>query len=230
MVDWRTANPYLRIAIAVALLAVASAAAWLMYDAGYFDRKTLAAVAEAQGYWAIGTLIGAMILAVVVGPIPTIPITMASGLVFGPLAGFAIAWAGAMLGATASFWIARGAGQPLVERLAGRPVALCPNCSQLLLFWVVVGCRLFPFISFALVSYSAGLTAMTTFAFLLATGLGMAPMTLLFVTLGASVAIDPLWAAIATATAVGLVALIPWAIERWNPFGLRDIFRQSRAD
>jgi len=57
-----------------------------------------------------------MIVAVIIGPIPKVPISVASGLVFGPFLGFLYSMFGALIGAAASFWIAREAGRPLVER------------------------------------------------------------------------------------------------------------------
>ncbi len=41
-------------------------------------------------------------------------------------------------------------------------------------------CRLLPFVSFDLVSYAAGLTSMSFGAFMLATGIGQLPATLIY--------------------------------------------------
>ncbi len=216
----------LRVASVLLILGFMAWAGWVLHDAGHLSRAGLIALAEDRGAFAPVILVGAMILAVIVGPIPTVPISIASGLLFGPVAGFAYAWAGAMIGAGASFWLARLAGRPLIERLAGSHVAFCPYCSDRLLFWIVFGCRLLPVISFALVSYGAGLTAMTTRAFLIATGLGMIPMTALYIAVGTSLAIDPVWAAVGGAIAVAFVLAAPWLVERFNPFGLRDLLRR----
>lgn len=216
----------LRVASVLLILGFMAWAGWVLHDAGHLSRAGLIALAEDRGAFAPVILVGAMILAVIVGPIPTVPISIASGLLFGPVAGFVYAWAGAMIGAGASFWLARLAGRPLIERLAGSHVAFCPYCSDRLLFWIVFGCRLLPVISFALVSYGAGLTAMTTRAFLIATGLGMIPMTALYIAVGTSLAIDPVWAAVGGAIAVAFVLAAPWLVERFNPFGLRDLLRR----
>lgn len=216
----------LRVAGVVVILGIMAGVGWLLYDAGHLSRAGLIALAEDQGALAPFILMGAMILAVIVGPIPTVPITIASGLLFGPLVGFAYAWGGAIIGAAASFWLARLAGRPLIERLAGGHVAFCPRCSDRLLFWIVFGCRLLPVISFALVSYGAGLTAMTLRAFLIATGLGMIPMTALFIAVGTSLAVEPVWAAVGGVIAVAAVVAAPWLVERFNPFGLRDLLRR----
>lgn len=217
---------YLRAAIVVLVLALASWFGWGLYEAGHLTRAGMIALAEDQGAGAPLILMAAMVLAVVVGPVPTVPISMASGLLFGPVAGFGYALLGALIGAATSFWLARLAGQPLIARLSGRHLVFCPQCSDRFLFWVVLGCRLVPFVSFALVSYAAGLTAMTTRAFLLATALGMVPMTALYIAVGASLAIDPYWAAAGGVAAILLALLVPRLVERYNPFGLGDALRQ----
>lgn len=220
-----TASILARLAGVLAVIGLAAWAGWSLYEAGHLTREGMAHLAAEHGAWAPLTLMGTMVLVVIVGPLPTIPITMASGLLFGPVAGFAYAWSGALVGAAASFWLARLAGRPVIERLAGGHLNFCPQCSDRLLFWIVLGCRLFPFISFALVSYGAGLTAMTTRAFLLATGLGMLPMTALYITVGATLVVEPLWAAIGGLAAVAFMLAVPWIIDRLNPFGLRDLMR-----
>lgn len=229
--DWpRDWSPYTRAAVVAVVLAALSWGGWLLYDAGYFARDTLTALALDAGPWAWALLAGALFLAVVVGPIPTVPITIACGLILGPVAGFALAWASALTGAAASFWLARLAGRPLVERLAGQPIAFYPGRSERMLFWIVLGCRLVPVISFALVSYGAGLTPMTARAFLLATGVGMIPMTALFIAVGAAATVDPLWAALGGLLAVAIVVGAPWLIDRYDLFGLRAVLRGEPAN
>lgn len=196
---------------------------WELYSAGYLARDRLITLAGDSGAWAPLLIMGALVLAVVIGPIPTIPITVASGVLFGPWLGFAYAVIGALVGAAASFWIARLAGRPLVERLLRGHIAFCAQCSDQLLFWVVLACRLVPVISFAFVSYGAGLTAMTARAYLLATTIGMIPMTALYVALGSTLAIDRYWAAAGGLIAVALVLALPWIVERFDPLGVKRL-------
>lgn len=210
---------------ALAVLLLLAWAGWALYDAGHLSREGVVALADRSGAWAPLLVIGAMILAVVVGPIPTVPVSVASGVVFGPFAGFAYAMAGALLGAWISFRIARAVGRPVIGRLLRGHVAFCPDCSSRLLFWVVVGARLVPVVSFAAVSYGAGLTAMRTLPFVVATAIGMVPMTVLYVALGTAVRIDPVIAGIGGAVAVALVLTLPRLVERFDPFGLQRLLR-----
>lgn len=208
-----------------ALLALVAVLGWVgreLYSHGWLSREQLVALAQQGGPAAPLIVIAALVVAVVIGPIPTVPISVASGVLFGPLAGFAYAMLGALVGAAISFWLARLAGRPLVERLFHGHIAFCARCSDRLLFWVVLACRLVPVISFAFVSYGAGLTAMTARAYLLATAIGMIPMTALYVVVGATLTIDPYWAAAGGLVAVALVLALPWLVERFDPLGLRQ--------
>lgn len=215
-----------RIAIiggAVAVLLLLAWLGWTLYSDGHLTREGLVTLADRSGPWAPLLVIGSMVLAVVVGPIPTIPVSIASGVVFGPVAGVAYALAGALLGAWISFRIARALGQPLVRSLLRGHIEFCPDCSSRLLFWVVLGARLIPVVSFAAVSYGAGLTAMRATPFLVATAIGMIPMTVLYVGMGAAVRIDPTVAAIGGVAALVLLLVLPRLIERYDPFGLRRL-------
>ena len=204
-----------------ALLALAAWGGWFLYTGDYLSREELVSLAERSGAWARLLLIGAMVLAVVIGPIPTVPISVASGAVFGPVFGFAYAMAGALTGAAISFWIARLLGQPFMRRFFPGHIVFCPACSSRLLFGVILVARLLPVVSFAFVSYGAGLTAMHTGAFLLATAIGMVPMTALYVAAGTTLAADPGIAAIGGLVAVILILVLPLLVERFDPFGLR---------
>ncbi|MDZ7829501.1 MAG: hypothetical protein U5K33_08465 [Halofilum sp. (in: g-proteobacteria)] len=84
-------------------------------------------LALGERFGPLGPLIiaGALVLAVVVGPIPTIPVTIASGILYGPVAGFFWAMIGSLIGAAFAFAIARLAGRPFVERFTGGHIALC---------------------------------------------------------------------------------------------------------
>ena len=94
-----------------------------------------------------------------------------------------------------------------------------------IIFWVVLGARLIPVVSFALVSYASGLTAMSMRAFLLATGLGMIPMTLLYVVVGANLTVEPWLAVTGGVLAIAMIFVFPRLAERYNLFRLQDIIR-----
>lgn len=138
------------------------------------------------GVWAPVASIVLMIFQSVAAPIPAFIITFTNGLLFGWVWGALVSWSGAMLGAALCFWIARALGRPVVERLVGGSRAL--EISDL--FFARYGnrailiSRLLPFVSFDIISYGAGLTPIRLGSFLLATGLGQLPATLLYSYLG----------------------------------------------
>ncbi|TVR97945.1 MAG: TVP38/TMEM64 family protein [Rhodospirillales bacterium] len=172
---------------------------------------------EGSGAWGPLLLAALMVLAVVLGPVPTVPITVATGFVYGPVLGTALAAGSALLGAMLAFAIARFAARDLVARLVGGHVALCRECSDRMLFWVVLISRLVPIVSFALVSYGAGLTAMSLRAFAVATLIGMLPMTVVYVSVGSVLVVSPVWAGIAGGVVVVLMLAFPPAFERYAP-------------
>ncbi len=73
----------------------------------------------ASGALAPFTLVMLMATAVVVSPIPSLPLDIAAGAYFGPWLGTLYAATGALIGAVASFAIARWLGRDLIERLVG---------------------------------------------------------------------------------------------------------------
>ena len=83
------------------------------------------------------------------------------------------------------------------------------------LFWGILVTRLVPVFSFALVSYTAGLTAVTLGRFLLASIIGMLPMTLVFVGLGQGFQIHPLASVTAAALLLTAMTLAPYYLR--NP-------------
>lgn len=142
------------------------------------------------GLWAPVVSAGLMVFQSVIAPLPAFVLTFTNGLLFGWAWGALLSWSSAMLGAAVCFWIARALGRPVVERLVGGTNAL--EISDL--FFKRYGkrailiSRLLPFVSFDVISYGAGLTPTAFGEFLVATGLGQLPATLLYSYLGENLA------------------------------------------
>jgi len=66
-----------------------------------------------------------MALAVVVSPIPSVPLDVAAGIFFGPLRGTLYSAIGALGGAVASFLIARFLGRQVIEQFLGGHINFC---------------------------------------------------------------------------------------------------------
>ncbi|MFY0991189.1 TVP38/TMEM64 family protein [Halomonas sp. C05BenzN] len=169
-----------------------------------------------NGRGALGPLllVALMVLTVVVGPLPTLPVTAASGLAFGILPGALLSVTGALCGALIAFSLARLLGRDLLrERYRNNPLFGAQG-SQRLLFITVLLTRLIPIFSFALISYAAGVTAIAAWRFALASVIGMLPMTLVFASLGHTFELHPLLSTTAAITILAAMALLPWYLSR----------------
>jgi len=218
----------LAVFVILAMIA-ATVAVWAFDLAAQLQAERIVTWIQDQGTAGALALMGGVVLAVVIGPIPTVPFTVALGVSQGWLVGSVLAIVGAMTGALAAFVIARFIARDTVAEWLGGRAVLCRSCSDRLLFGIVLVARLIPVVSFALISYAAGLTAMSLRAYLLATFLGMLPMTVVYTVVGASIRVDVVWAGLGGLVVTGLLALTPRIVERWNPFGLRDRLMRDHA-
>jgi uncharacterized membrane protein YdjX (TVP38/TMEM64 family) len=156
----------------------------------------------------------------VIPPIPSEPMMMAAGFVYGPRVGGLVAWLGVVVGAVACFGLSRTYGRPFVKRfvrtdrlqhvdryLEGR--------GGIAAFFVLLAIRLVAFTSFDVVSYGFGLVKFPLPSFLLATAIGVIPKVAAFTYLGASAATRPAWLDwVILAGTFGLVFLLPWLWRR----------------
>ncbi|MBB3185554.1 putative membrane protein YdjX (TVP38/TMEM64 family) [Halomonas fontilapidosi] len=190
---------------------------WLLQGLGLpmsFSPSGIAVWFNSQGNLGPLLLLLLMMLAVVVGPIPTLPVTAAAGLAFGLVPGVLLSIIGAMTGAMIAFTLARLLGRDALRaRLPSNPLFGIQG-SQRLLFLTVLVTRLVPIFSFALVSYAAGVTAITAGRFALGTVVGMLPMTLVFVSLGRAFELHPLLSITAAVAILTAMTLLPWYLSR----------------
>lgn len=108
-------------------------------------------------------------------------ITFANAAIFGWWQGAILSWTSSMAGAVLCFYIARGLGRDVVERFAGTgALASVEGYFKKYGSKTILVCRLLPFVSFDAVSYFAGLTPIKLLPFLIATGLGQLPATIIY--------------------------------------------------
>ena len=167
---------------------------------------------QSWGMWGVAGAILLMVLHSFV-PFPAEIVAMANGMLYGPLWGTLITWTGAMLGAYLAFGLARWLGRPFVLAMVAR------RHHEKLDDWVarhgggmLFLSRFVPVISFNLINYAAGLTAISWWTFTWATGLGILPLTFLMVLLG-----DRLWSGEPAAwlwLPLLITALAAWLIWR----------------
>lgn len=171
-----------------------------------------------------------MALAVVISPIPSVPLDVAAGVFFGPFFGTIYSAFGALGGAVASFLIARLLGREMIERFLGGHINFCAKCSDRLLTKVIFLSRLLPIVSFDIVSYGAGLTKISLKKFSVATFLGMLPLTFVYNYFGSVLMVGRGLALILGSIMVLFFFVFPVLIERYDLFSLRGFFQHAEQD
>lgn len=146
--------------------------------------RMIALMAELRSaWWAPVALIG---LYVVVSPsgLPVSPLIWAGGIVFGVWWGWLYNFLGALLGASASYLLARGLGRDLVLHVASETLL---NRAEKILerhgFWTLVRVRFLP-IPFSIINYGAALAGIRWPVFITATTIGLAPSMVIWTYFG----------------------------------------------
>lgn len=163
-----------------------------------------------------------MVVAVVFSPIPSGPIAMAAGAMYGSTGGALVCIIGAQTGAMVAFSIARYFGYDAVRRSENSVMQfMAKPRSETALMGVVFASRLVPFISFDAVSYAAGISNLSLWRFALATLVGVVPICWMLAAMGAGMATSGMnWPLIVLIG--GGITLVPAAIAL-----LRDWFRRK---
>jgi uncharacterized membrane protein YdjX (TVP38/TMEM64 family) len=183
------------------------------------EPHALAARIRAAGPVGPLALFALLVLQCVLAPIPSEPVMMAAGYLYGPLVAFSLSWLGVVVGAAACFMLARALGRPFAERFV-RPDRLLafdtylqrrgPAAALLL----VLGTRLFAFTSFDVVSYGCGLMRLPFGWFVLATAVGVIPKAFAFSYAGATMAARPAWLdALILAGIFGMLLAVPLVVR-----------------
>lgn len=148
---------------------------------GSSDVDAVIAYIRSFGVWAVVVSFLLMIFQSIVAPLPAFLITFANAAIFGWWQGAILSWTSAMAGAIICFYISRLLGRDAVLKLTSNN-----SLQQIDKFFqrygknTVLICRLLPFVSFDLVSYAAGLTGMGFASFIISTGLGQLPATIVY--------------------------------------------------
>lgn len=169
-----------------------------------------------------------MAVAIVISPIPSLPLDIAAGAFFGPFLGTIYSSVGALVGAMMSFLISRALGREFVKRLVGGHINFCTKCSDKLLTKIVFLSRLVPLVSFDVVSYGAGLTKMSLSKFSVATFLGMLPLTFVYNYSGSTLTFGKSLPVILGAIMVLLFFMLPRWIEKYDLFSMRKLFQHGQ--
>lgn len=163
-----------------------------------------------------------MILQSLAAPIPAFLITFANAGVFGWWQGAILSWTSAMAGAAICFWIARALGRDAVAHFVSNTAL--ESVDRFFDRYgknAILICRLLPFMSFDYVSYAAGLTGMGFADFMVATGIGQLPATIVYSYVGGMLTGSTKTVVMGLLIAFALFALIVL---------VRQVFKNRHAD
>jgi len=180
------------------------------------DATALRERIECFGIWGPLSVIALMMLAILVSPIPSAPIAMAAGAVYGHTWGTLYVIAGAEAGALVAFAVARLLGRAGLHLWFGKHLPAGLIGSQNTLTGIVFFSRLLPFVSFDLVSYAAGLTLLSAWRFALATLAGIIPASFLLAHFGHELSGGEADVFLYTALGLGVITVIPVAVKLWR--------------
>ena len=178
---------FILLAIALLLivyLCVPSVKDFINHASAVLGSANLDAVIEyirSFGPWAMAFSFCLMVFSSVIAPLPAFMITLSNAAIFGWWQGAILSWSSAMAGSALCFFLSRGLGRDVVEKIAGKgALAGVEGYFKKYGTKTILICRLLPFVSFDAVSYFAGLTPMKFIPFFLATGIGQTPATIVY--------------------------------------------------
>lgn len=172
------------IAVSAIIIFVESVRAWLaavLVLLGSLDIPRVTEYIRSLGFWGPLISFALMILQSVVAPLPAFVLTFANAAVFGWVWGALLSWSSAMAGAALCYGIAKLYGRDAVAHLTS--VSAVESVDTFFAKhgkYAILIARLLPFISFDIVSYAAGLTSLGFVPFLVATGIGQLPATIVY--------------------------------------------------
>lgn len=186
---------------------------WIAHRGGLLDLMIDTAAFRdwilSHGWHGPVAVVAAMTFAVVFSPLPSAPIALAAGAAYGHSWGTLYVLAGAELGAIFAFALARLLGRDALRRWFGDKVDTGWLGSQRSLMAIIFVSRLLPFMSFDLISYAAGLSAIAFWRFAIATFAGIAPASFLLAHFGNEMASGEAGRMALTVLFLGAATLVP---------------------
>ena len=145
---------------------------------GYFTAEALTNFVEAAGVWAPASFI-ILYAAGVCLFLPGTLLTALGAAIFGAYWGFVYVWIGAMIGASAAFWIGRTLGREFAASLVGDRLRKYDDAIGRNGFATVLYLRLVYF-PFTPMNFGMGLTKVRFWDYVAGTGLGILVGTFIF--------------------------------------------------
>ena len=158
-------------------------------------------------------IIALMAIAIVISPLPSAPIAMASGAAYGHYEGAIYVAIGSEIGAIIAFYIARLSGVDMINNWMDGRLSKTLVGSQNNLMLIIFVSRLLPFLSFDVISYAAGMTHISFWRFAVATLAGIVPASFLLAHFGSEMASSDVTRIAIALVLLGLLTLIPFVIN-----------------
>lgn len=175
--------------------------------ARYLDPEGLRAWISGLGPW--GPIAYILIYSIVPALLfPGTPLTIAGGIIFGPVAGSVYTAIGATIGASVAFLISRYMGRELVAKLLkNRRLDTLDKEVEKQGWKIVAFTRLIPIFPFNLLNYAFGLTSIKFSHYVCASFIFMLPAIIAFVVFSSSL-LDLLKGKISTEFLIGLILVV----------------------
>ncbi len=189
----------------------------------HLDPERLRAWINGFGAW--GPIVYMLIYAIAPSlMVPALPLTVAGGILFGPLWGSVYVIVGATIGASLAFLIARYMGRSWVEGLLGGGRLKELDAKVRAQGWKIVAVtRLIPLFPFIFLNYAFGLTDIRFSHYVIATFLFMIPGAVAYVVFSSSL-LDVLKGRVSGGFIIGIVlviiiSLLPVIYKRYRKGG-----------
>lgn len=154
----------------------------------FTDLEKVQEFVRSYGPYAMAISFILMVLQAVIPPIPAFVITLTNAALFGWVQGAILSWSSAMVAAALCFYLAKLFGRDIVVRFFSEKLV---NESDKFFnkygSKTILITRLLPFISFDLISYVGGLTSIKFRNFMIATGIGQLPATIIYSYVGGQI-------------------------------------------
>lgn len=202
-----------RIAI-LALLLLATAL--VAHHVGLPSRQELQRTFADLAWW-VPIAYAGLYAVITMAPLPKTVFSLAAGAIFGVPLGLVTVLVGAVIGASAAFWVARRLGGDSLRRLLGHRAEHLDEALATHGFWAVLVARLVPVVPFTALNYAAGLSSIRYLPYALATAIGMIPGTSAAITIGAyggDLGAWPVWAALGTLALLALAGGLLTVVRR----------------
>ena len=207
----------LKLLAAVTLVALVMSVYWWGSELGIIitlsDGNALKQWFTGLGVWGPLAVTGLMVFAILVSPIPSAPIALASGAIYGHFWGALYVLTGSELGAIVAFSITRFLGLELTTKWFGERLNKGLVGSQNFLMGAVFISRLLPFISFDVISYAAGLTILSFWRFTIATFAGIVPASFLLAHLGSEMVANETDRILIAVAVLGAFTSLPFVLK-----------------